>query len=112
MTKLQKRDRIGPEGLPSQEILAIVKEMRDFEGSAKERRETFERKYPDFAKVYHHLFDMACETSFDMDKLVYMIEMRDKIRTRQMTTDQASKEVGQKFFDIYVKDKIDPNTKN
>jgi hypothetical protein len=102
-----KRQRIGPDGLSSAEIMNIIHEIRAFEGSPKDRTETFERKYPDFAKHYNHLFDMACQTTFDMEKLEYMIAMRDRVRAGGVSVEDASKEVGQKFFDIYVKPKID-----
>lgn len=99
-----KRDRDAE--LSNAELLAIVDIAREFQGSVKDRRTMMERKYPDFASRYPFLFDMVCQDDFDMNRFKYMLEMREKVTARNMSHYDASKEIGQKMFDIYVKDKV------
>lgn len=99
-----KRDRDAE--LSNAELLAIVDVARGFHGSVKERRSMMERKYPDFASRYPFLFDMVCQDDFDMDRFKYMLDMRAMVNAHNMSHYDASKEIGQKMFDIYVKDKV------
>lgn len=99
-----KRDRDIE--LSNEELLVIVGVARAFEGSAKERRGMMERKYPDFLARYPFLFDMACQDNFDMERFQYMLNMRARVMGQDMSHYDASKEIGQKMFDVYVKDKV------
>lgn len=86
------------------EIVAIVKEIRD--GEAGNRERVFRRKYPEFAERFTSLFSMVCAPSFDMGCLVSMLALRDRIQTDKMSLDNASKVVGQNLYDKFVADKI------
>jgi hypothetical protein len=103
---MSKRNRLDEDGLPSDEIMTIVREIREYTGSDKRRKAEFEKKYPDFVERYPMLFQLACEPTFDLDRLEYMIKLRESIKTQETTLEDASKEIGQKMFDIYVKDRI------
>lgn len=106
-----KRSR-GTTHFTSDEILRIVDDIRDsmtqgtVAGGENARRQHFEKKYPEFADRHRHLFDMVCENEFDRDRLKYMLEMRDSIEKKDISFENASKQIGQKMFDVYVKPKI------
>jgi len=54
------------------------------------------------------------QEKIDMDKLKYMLDMLRSIGKKQISFENASKEVGQKFADEYVKplvDKLDKEDK-
>lgn len=106
-----KRSR-GTTHFTSEEIMRIVDDIRScidggmVAGGENARRQQFEKKYPEFADRHRHLFDMVCEDEFDRDRLKYMLAMRDSIEKNKISFEDASKEVGQKMFDVYVKPKI------
>ena len=60
---------------------------------------------------YAYLFDSSCtifkniieNEKFDMDKLKYMIDMMRSMKDKKKTFESASREVGQRFADEYVK---------
>lgn len=94
--------------LASPVLIEIVKEIQSFNGTTKERTAFFEKKYPDFVSKYNYLFKMACESDFDFERFAYMLNLRDQITAQQVTLEDASKEVGQKMFDVYIKDNLPP----
>jgi len=47
------------------------------------------------------------EEGFEYQSLEYFLKMREGIIQNQMTTDEASKIVGQLWFDKYCKNKVD-----
>lgn len=107
-----KRSR-GTTYFATGDILRIVKEIRQVVESNEyptenTRREVLEKRYPEFATRHAHLFTMACETNFDMDRLEFMLNLRDKVENKKVTFEDASKTVGQVMFDSYIKDKVPP----
>ena len=65
------------------------------------RVEFFEKRYP-------MLYQMVTkEEGFEYQSLEYFLKMREGIIQNQMTTDEASKIVGQQWFDKYCKNKVD-----
>ena len=101
-----KRDRSEVESLPSEELLSIVHDVRENKHTTKERAHLCRTKYPDFVERYPHLFEMICEPEFDLARFEYMIRLRDDIQERKRTLEDASKEIGQNLFDVYVKPKL------
>ena len=76
------------------EIIASLKDNID-------RVEFFEKRYP-------MLYQMVTkEGGFEYQSLEYFLKMRECIIQNQMTTDEASKIVGQQWFDKYCKNKVD-----
>lgn len=76
------------------EIIASLKNNID-------RVEFFEKRYP-------MLYQMVTkEEGFEYQSLEYFLKMREGIIQNQMTTDEASKIVGQQWFDKYCKNKVD-----
>lgn len=94
--------------MPSADIMRIVKEINSFPGNMKAKQSHFEKKYPEFVTNYNMLFTMACEDNFDFGRLQYMLNLKDDIDNKKVTFENASKEVGQKMFDVYVRDNVPP----
>lgn len=65
-------------------------------------------EFKDFYEIYPNLFDMCIQnpTSFNMDKFKEMLNYKNKVDTGKINYNNASKEIGQKYFDEYVKPKI------
>jgi hypothetical protein len=89
--------------LSNEEILEIIRDIRNSNLTPKQRESHFEKKYSDFNDRYPYLFTMACGESLDETTLNYILTMRQKVRTNTLSEFDASKEVGQKFFDKYMK---------
>jgi len=96
------------DGLPTNEIRSIVKNIREdikqyVSNNDEDIMGNLEKKYPFFAKRYPMLFAMACKKDdFDCNSLEYFLEMRDNIIANKITSEEASKEVGEKWFNKYV----------
>lgn len=76
------------------DIIATLKDNID-------RVEFFEKRYP-------MLYQMVTkEEGFEYQSLEYFLKMREDIIKNQITTDEASKIVGQQWFDKYCKNKVD-----
>jgi len=57
-----------------------------------------------FEERYPMLYAMVTkEEGFEYSSLEYFLGMRDKIINNQLSSEQASKEVGQVWFDKYYK---------
>lgn len=54
--------------------------------------------------VFNNLLE---EDIFDMDKLKYMLDMMRSMGEKKTTFENASKEVGQRFADEYIKPMVD-----
>lgn len=52
-----------------------------------------------FIERYPFLFDMCIKEEFNYDTLNYFLNMRDNIINNKMTSEEASKKVGQEWFD-------------
>ncbi len=104
---MTKRSRDEEQKLPTDQILNIVTDICNFKGSPNNKKEHFEKKYPDFVSNYVALFDLACQPNFDMNRLKYMLNLKDKIDEQKVSFDAASREVGQRMFNVYVKDVVD-----
>ena len=61
-------------------------------------------KFKFFIERYPMLFDMVTkETGFEYASLEYFLSMREEIIKNKITSDEASKQVGQVWFDKYYK---------
>ncbi|NBP66911.1 MAG: hypothetical protein EBU66_19980, partial [Bacteroidetes bacterium] len=96
--------------LSSEEIINIVTTISKFKGKEKDKQREFANKYEEFRMKYPVLFDLACSDDFDMTRFKYMMRLREEVNTNKRTLENASEEIGQKLFDVYVKDKVKPNT--
>ena len=63
-----------------------------------------DEKFKFFIERYPMLFDMVTkETGFEYSSLEYFLSMRDEIIKQRITSEEASKQVGQVWFDKYYK---------
>ena len=91
--------------LSNEEIISIVADIRSYHGAMSDKIEEFTHKYKDFSENYPSLFEMACNDGFDVEKFNYMLRLRKQIETSERSVEDTSKEVGQKFYDIYMEKK-------
>ena len=67
-----------------------------------ESEHIFTQQFPEFEKRYPALFRMACDKTFDREKLTYMMNMRRQVLDDKRSVESASRTVGDKFFREYV----------
>jgi len=104
---MPKRPEPEPCGaLSSEEIVAIVNDIRAISGHAKSREREAAKRYPEFQQRYPFLFEMVCSDAFDPSRFQYMMQMKARVDAAQMTQDQASGKIGQDLFNVYVKGKV------
>ena len=89
--------------LTNDEITEIVNDITSSTLPLKEKELHFSQKYEKFCEYLPFLFKMACEPVFDKATFAFMLSMRSKVMEKNMTEHDASKEVGQKFYDRYMK---------
>jgi len=89
--------------LNTETINAIVQDIQRSVPNKTQRLQFFAVKYAEFADQYPVLFDMCCNEEFDFDKFDYMMRIREQIAVKQRTIESASVEVGQKFYNMYMK---------
>lgn len=70
------------------------------------KKEIFFDKYADFADKYPTLFDMCFDEKFDISKLRFMLDLRDRVNKKKLTQHDASVEVGKKLVDEFVRGKF------
>ena len=85
-------------------ILKIVENIRTSDVPNKD--EHFSAKYPQFKKKYPTVFKMACDTTFDLGTLHYMLDFLQKMEYENVSQYDASASVGEMLFTKYVKPKI------
>jgi len=85
-------------------ITAIIKRKNEIE--YKDDNEKFEKlknEFPEFSSRYLMLFEMAIRNEeFDWNSFNYMIGMRNKIINNEMSVEDASKKVGEDWFNKYI----------
>lgn len=94
------------DGLTTNEIRNTIKKIREYikiNKNETEFAEKLKKDYEFFSTRYPLLYSMACdEKKFDYDSLEYFLTMRDRIIDEKITTEEASKKVGQDWFNKYV----------
>jgi hypothetical protein len=97
------------DGFTNEELVNTINDIlkRKNEISYKDDNDKFEKlktEFPKFSERYLMLFEMVIrDGEFDWNSFNYMINMRNKIINNNMTADEASKKVGQDWYDKYVK---------
>lgn len=97
------------DGMTNEDIITNINNIikRKNEITYKNENEKFEKlknEFPKFAERYLMLFEMVIrEGDFDWNSFNYMINMRNKIINNNMTAEEASKKVGQDWYDKFVK---------
>jgi hypothetical protein len=100
------------EQMTNEEIIAIIETMVSQPGSAKEKQRLFQKSFPEFTEKYPTLFQMACEPDFNMERLVYMLSMREAVSAQKISQHQASVNVGENLFQEYVKPLVEQKKKD
>lgn len=62
----------------------------------------FSDKYPEFKKNFEVLFRTICSRDFDKKNLELLLDFYKKIIKQEVTTEEASVDVGEKLFKQYV----------
>jgi len=116
--KKQKLDNILPDfvsdGLDTKEIRDIVQDIMIIIQNNKNKashediinniKNSNDARIKLFTDRYPMLFDMVTKKEgFDYSSFEYFLTMRDKIIKKEITSDDASKVVGQVWFDKYYK---------
>ncbi len=110
MNEDKKKKEFIEDGLENDEIVRIIKEILEKKKNGlykdkneMDRYEAFKKDYEFFANRYPMLFELVLRNdNFNWDNLYYMLGMRNKIIEDKMTAENASKQVGQVWFDKYV----------
>ncbi len=78
--------------------------------------EKTQKKFTQLKELIPALFNMIIDldnpNEFEMDRLDNMLYMRDRIRENQISTESASAQIGQQYFDEYVKPHVDMSKEN
>lgn len=85
-------------------ILKIVE--RIYKSTCRDKKETFQNEYADFAKEHPVLFEMSCSNDFDFGRFKNMLLLKKSINEGKISQHDASVKVGNVLYDAYVKDKI------
>jgi hypothetical protein len=92
------------DGLPNEEIFKIVNDIIDTLKKNKFNENTIKdlkTKYMFFENRYPSLFGNVIKEDFDYKSFEYMMNMRQKIINDNTTVEEASKEIGTKFYNKY-----------
>ena len=73
-----------------------------------ETPETIRDKHASFVQNYPKLFEKLMDKDVDMEQMQYIIGMYEKVQRNKTTFDAASKKIGQRMFDQYVKPDLPP----
>ena len=72
-------------------------------------------KYQEFSLTYPGLFNTIVDNpkDFDMKRLKDMLAMKNKIKQKELTYEEASTKIGQQYYDEFAKPLVDDvNKKN
>ena len=91
-----------------QDIMAIIHDNKSNTAPAPHsqivNKISSDDKFKFFIERYPMLFDMVTkETGFEYSSLEYFLSMREEIIKQRITSEEASKQVGQVWFDKYYK---------
>jgi hypothetical protein len=94
------------DGYTNEKLLEIIKEVRekyDIENTdiSDVNKKDFENNYKFFIERYPFLSDMSLKKDIDMDRLYYMLALRQNIIENKISFDDASKKVGNDMFEEY-----------
>ena len=97
------------DGLDTQDIRNTVNNIRKYIDENKDNisydkmLSRLNKDHEFFAQRYPMLFSMVTkQEGFDFSSLEYFLSMRDRIISKELTADEASKKVGEDWFNKYV----------
>lgn len=95
------------DGLTTEEIRKTIQQIRAYiekggNTSQENKIDKLKQDYSFFADRYPMLFDMCTRTDFNYQHLNYFLSKRDEIISDKISSEDASIQVGQEWFDKYV----------
>lgn len=84
-------------------LRVTLKALQDDVSAGQLSTEALRLKYSEFADRYPTLYALALQKNLDPAKLEMMLGMFSRISGGEMTYEDASKDVGQRLFDEFVK---------
>lgn len=95
------------DGMTTADIRKTVQIIRQYieKGGATsldDRIKKLQEDHAFFVERYPMLFDMCVRPDFDFNSLNYFLQKRDEIIENKVSTDDASKQIGQEWFNKYV----------
>lgn len=65
--------------------------------------------FKEFSLDYPALFNMIIDDplNFDINRLKFMLNMKSKIDNNEVSNEDATKEIGEKYYDEFVKNKVE-----
>jgi hypothetical protein len=90
------------DGLTNEKIFEIVDDIRKEIEKDIDINE-LKKKHMFFYERYPSLFENVTKKNFDYKSFEYMMKMREKIINDMTTSEEASKEIGVKFYNKYQK---------
>jgi hypothetical protein len=95
------------DGLTTEEIRKTIQQIRAYiekggNTSQENKIDKLKHDYSFFADRYPMLFDMCIRTDFNYQHLNYFLSKRDEIISDKISSEDASIQVGQEWFDKYV----------
>ena len=95
------------DGMTTADIRKTVQTIRQYieKGGATSLDDRIKKLQGDhafFVERYPMLFDMCVRPDFDFNSLNYFLQKRDEIIENKVSTDDASKQIGQEWFNKYV----------
>lgn len=93
------------------QVKEINKKYKQFKNSTGKTQREFEtemkNEYSDLYDSFNFIFNRAVSGNLDTTVFSYMIQKAKAVKSNQMTNYDASKDVGQKLVDTFVKPKLD-----
>ncbi len=95
------------DGLSTDDIRKTIQQIRAYiekggNTSQANKIDKLKKDYSFFAERYPMLFDMCTRTDFNYQHLNYFLSKRDEIISDKISSEDASIQVGQEWFDKYV----------
>ena len=97
--------------LSNAELKRIALEIKDdTKRNENEKDAYYGKKYPELRENYTRFFWMCCEPGgIDLNHLKILMDMKEKVVENKLTQEKASVQIGQIFYDKYVKPVIGDN---
>lgn len=71
--------------------------------NTEEKLKYYVTKYPKISNAYPTLIKKACESNFDVDKFMWMLDIATSVKEDDISQHDASVKVGERLVDEYVK---------
>jgi len=92
------------------EVNQLISEKRRFKSKStyrgmtpKQFENTMKAKFNNLSEHFPTIFEKTFDGTMDMDRLKYMLDMLNQVKSNQMSQHDASVKVGETLADVYVK---------